>query len=289
VLSNIYLSVYHNKLTWLQIPLNQEDMAATLAAFGVAPIFALERMGLPLTLDERECYLALWRHLGYYLGVSPRLLETHFIDWAHAEAFLSSAALHLFDPDPDPDIAARLPALPVLHAVAVHEAKNGEPPDLEYHVELARVLLGPELSRAVALPPTPKRSTARWRVRLALIALRVPVWFGSVYPRKGWEATRVECIRRALPRFLCRQLEGRRTTFLAVKAPAGTDRVSISTGDKEQRWEKVDLQGDAWRAEMREIERMWKSIWREMVGALMASGVFLAGAGVVLAWRGFKL
>jgi hypothetical protein len=51
-----------------KIPLNQEDMAATLGAFGVAPVWSLERMGFRLSIREKEAYLFLWRYLGYYLG-----------------------------------------------------------------------------------------------------------------------------------------------------------------------------------------------------------------------------
>ena len=52
------------------IPINQEDMAATLLAFSVNVLVGIEILsGEPLDLSEQRDYLALWRYLGWLLGV----------------------------------------------------------------------------------------------------------------------------------------------------------------------------------------------------------------------------
>lgn len=56
------------------IPINQEDMAATLLAFSVNVLFGIDLMaGMSLSEQERLDNLALWRFIGWLLGV-----ETHF-------------------------------------------------------------------------------------------------------------------------------------------------------------------------------------------------------------------
>ncbi len=52
------------------LPINQEDMAATLLAFSVNVLIGIEIIsGEPLDVSEQRDYLALWRYLGWLLGV----------------------------------------------------------------------------------------------------------------------------------------------------------------------------------------------------------------------------
>lgn len=269
------------------VPINQEDMSATLASFAVAPLWALEEIGFRVSLSEKESYLALWRHIGFYLGVPPPILQRHFGSWPAAEAFLESAIMHLFDlrdpskADSPAATMARLPAVPVLQSVADHLASEGQEPDYEYHYAIAYTLLGPELSCAVGLPT---RHSLRMllRVRFTFLAMVMPVWFGRLYPRVRWETTRVECFKRGLPRFICRLLGFRRSTFFA----AGV--VEATGGEKsagEGRWEEVDSKSESWLEESRVITRMWNDIWREMKIVLTSMGaVSVLGLGLGIWW-----
>lgn len=52
------------------VPINQEDMAATLLAFSVNVLLGIElASGRPLNGNDQHDYLALWRYLGWLLGV----------------------------------------------------------------------------------------------------------------------------------------------------------------------------------------------------------------------------
>jgi hypothetical protein len=52
------------------VPINQEDMAATLLAFSVNVLLGIElASGRPLNGNDQRDYLALWRYLGWLLGV----------------------------------------------------------------------------------------------------------------------------------------------------------------------------------------------------------------------------
>ncbi|EIN08296.1 hypothetical protein PUNSTDRAFT_87654 [Punctularia strigosozonata HHB-11173 SS5] len=236
------------------VPLNQEDMAATLGAFSVAPIWSLERMGFHLSAREKEAYLFLWRYLGYYLGIRNLILDRHFSSWARAEAFLLSSVLHLFAFRKTPEQLARLPTIPVLRAV------SGRPPfrsSLRYNLAISRSLLGDEFASDLGIPSTTFYS---WmQVQLSFVTMRVPVLFGQFYPRKRWEWKRREVIRRALPRVVIWGLGGRRTNFVVGK----------------DKWCTVDMKSDRWVRDGQEIMRMWKEIWREL--SLVVAGCICVG------------
>ena len=58
------------------VPINQEDMAATLLAFSSNVLLGIEIMaGQPLPESEQRDYLALWRYIGWLLGVDTAELE----------------------------------------------------------------------------------------------------------------------------------------------------------------------------------------------------------------------
>lgn len=46
------------------LPINQEDLLATLGSFAVAPLWSLRRIGVTLSREEEAAYLAVWRHIG---------------------------------------------------------------------------------------------------------------------------------------------------------------------------------------------------------------------------------
>lgn len=64
------------------IPINQEDLAATLMTFAFIAIDGLDRMHIVTTPEERESYLAAWREVGRIMGVAGELLPANFV---HAE------------------------------------------------------------------------------------------------------------------------------------------------------------------------------------------------------------
>ena len=54
----------------LGVPINQEDMAATLLAFSINTLYGVEFIaGAQLSRQEQLDYLALWRYIGWLLGV----------------------------------------------------------------------------------------------------------------------------------------------------------------------------------------------------------------------------
>jgi hypothetical protein len=53
----------------LGVPINQEDLVGTLAAFTVAVIESLDEMGVTVTVQDRDAYFHLWLVMGHLLGI----------------------------------------------------------------------------------------------------------------------------------------------------------------------------------------------------------------------------
>lgn len=60
------------------VPINQEDLAATLMTFSYIVVDGLERMGVRLTESEKQSYLDTWREVGAIMGVLPELTPGTF-------------------------------------------------------------------------------------------------------------------------------------------------------------------------------------------------------------------
>jgi hypothetical protein len=98
------------------IPINQEDIGATLLAFSINALVGVEYVGgIAISQEETKDYLAVWRYIGWLLGVycdgdswtSLRPLDPCGPGWdpsqpdsiAHARASLESIIFHLMTPD----------------------------------------------------------------------------------------------------------------------------------------------------------------------------------------------
>jgi hypothetical protein len=60
-----------------EVPINQEDLLGTLAAFTVVVIESLAKMGVKVSDEERDAYLHTWLAVGYLLGIDYDLLRVH--------------------------------------------------------------------------------------------------------------------------------------------------------------------------------------------------------------------
>jgi len=55
-------------------PINQEDLAVTLLTFSTLILDSLEKLGVTLTLAEKEAYVHAWNVTGHIMGVDERLI-----------------------------------------------------------------------------------------------------------------------------------------------------------------------------------------------------------------------
>lgn len=66
----------------LGVPINQEDLAYTLLTFGYLIPRGLAKWGIPVSLEQKEAFLHLWKVIGYIMGVESELMTD---DWQQAE------------------------------------------------------------------------------------------------------------------------------------------------------------------------------------------------------------
>ena len=61
----------------LGVPINQEDLAGTLMTFAYIVLLGLERLGLPVSIAEREAYFHCWMAVGRMMGVREDLIPAN--------------------------------------------------------------------------------------------------------------------------------------------------------------------------------------------------------------------
>ena len=237
------------------VPVNQEDLLATLCSFSVAPLASLQRMGIRPTQQEREDYIALWRHIGFYMGVEPSLLRSCFKDPKTADRTLWCTILHLFS---ETEVSkTRSPTIPVLTAC------SDRPPfhtPLEAHFAIARHLLGPSLSDSLGIP-----KTSAWRTFLtdvAFFGMHFPIWFGGWY-RSGWEAKRQSLARPLLRRLMTWSAGDTRPRF---EMPSQTN-VGDTVNTESDKDIPVVVDTEANLA----LVRQWRWLMREMMAVSAAA------------------
>lgn len=169
------------------VPINQEDLLATLGAFSVACIWSMERMKIYISQEDKEAYIAAWRHIGYYMGIQSHHLERLYRDYHTAEKHLCSSIAHLLEPELGQP-SGMLP-LQLLNGISNRPLYGHS---LEYHAELSRLLIGDQLSNVFQLPRGSLRTRAGLWVSVTL--MRLELWFGRWY-RSGWEKERIRLMK----------------------------------------------------------------------------------------------
>jgi hypothetical protein len=100
------------------IPINQEDMAATLLAFSVNVLMGVAFVsGRELSADEQKNYIALWRYIGWLLGIESDEKDTNF------QSFENSVCSDLEPLDPcGTRLSGRVEDDSIIHARATLES-----------------------------------------------------------------------------------------------------------------------------------------------------------------------
>ncbi len=119
------------------IPINQEDMVATLLSFSINILETLCIVGAPVLQEEKASYLFIWRYIGYLIGIKEEYNPC--LSYDYAGGTLESIVMHLLTPDKRScEVVTH-----VLNSVANRQPLNWS---VICHSEACRVLLGPSLS-----------------------------------------------------------------------------------------------------------------------------------------------
>jgi hypothetical protein len=156
------------ELRWSQdelgVPINQEDLLGTLAAFTVTVIASLDEMGVTCTVEDRDAYLHLWLAIGHLLGVDydrlyrePPPSDRQPLTYADMQLL----ARIIFDRN-----AEASPGGQELMAALLHVSEQSMPfPMKGLPRALTRRLIGPEAADMLGVPPP-------GAMRLMIAALR---------------------------------------------------------------------------------------------------------------------
>ncbi|GAA6034397.1 hypothetical protein JCM8097_002705 [Rhodosporidiobolus ruineniae] len=257
----------------LGVPISQADLVVVLGAFCITPLWTLRRMGIHISPREEAAYLACWRHIGYYLGISPSLLEQVYGgSFETAETRFASLTYTIFPTGPPPSSFSSTPQYKILSAVC-DRPPRGQP--LSHHIALCRLCLGPRFADQLALPPSSLYSTLKADIEVwtgwALLA------FGSAYARvagtrgRSWEEKRQRWFRRVFELLVVWQLGERRTVFAWREAERHHEKLEKHEG------EEPGLEFGPHIGKQVRVE--WRNLMVEM--AVVVGGVAVAAGGSV--------
>ncbi|BGP23550.1 transmembrane protein [Rhodotorula toruloides] len=219
------------------VPINQADLLAVLGAFMVAPIWSLRRIGIQVMPREEAAYQVCWRHIGYYLGISPTLLlKLYGSTFQAAETYFASLAFSIFPSGAPPSDPHSTPQYKILSSIANRPPR---PSTVQQHVELCRLFLGPSLADQLALPES------TWRERLTIDVEMWTAWallaFGQTYAKtpllgewrgKSWEVRRQKWFRWAIELVVVYGLGERRTVFAWREADRQKSKLEKDEGEE---------------------------------------------------------
>ncbi|GAA94577.1 uncharacterized protein L969DRAFT_97379 [Mixia osmundae IAM 14324] len=242
------------------IPINQEDLCATLGSFAIAPLWVCRKHGMSLTPAEELAYLAAWRHIGFYLGIDQDKLSRHFSSLNSAEKAFASMSFHLFTEPAASRSLETNSTYKILSAVS-NRAPDYKP--VEYNCEISRTQIGHELADTLGLP------RGDWKCKLAArydrFSMRIFIQFGR-YWRPGWDAERVSLFRLVIQCIVAWQLGSRRTHF-AMRDPSNYEKELTDTDGSEPT--EVVLGAEAGRS----IKSRFKWLVAEMAGVFVGIGL----------------
>ena len=163
-------------------------------------------------MEEELAFIAAWRHVGYYLGISPGLLSTFYNTdnprtTSSSHRFFACIAMHLYASPIPPKDPFSTATYKVLHAVA-----HRPPSDKAtlYHCEMSRMLLGPGLANQLGIP----RGSLKDRLQVKQHAWNS--WITARFSRSylgRWEIQRQALFRRVITLIIAWQLGNRRSRF----------------------------------------------------------------------------
>ena len=267
------------------LPISQEDLAYTLAAFSYSPLYCLPKLGNRYDKQGAEAWIALWRHVGWYLGISEDILRTHFTSFERAEKFSCTCGQMLYLELCEEQMRCRMAPEPLqimpppTTAIlgAIEGSTLGMQGSMEYRLAVSRYLLGDNVAPALSLPPITLFRRAEIFIKLFVSLL--PYFFGQsysfVFPPRGriWEKERGDLILESLARTVRFRLGMRRSTFRIR-----TDEGAILEGVEREEAVSKDEIG------MKIFTRRWIMLLGEM-GVVLITTVMLC---LMMVWYLFR-
>ncbi len=126
----------------LGLPINQEDLAATIFSFSVVIPRGLAKLGVDLPKQDRDDYFHIWSVIGHLMGVDERLNPHDFADGA---ALMDTILTRQWAPSEAGRVVTKA-LVQYMQDTLPGSALDGAPPTLIRH------LTGDELADMLAVP-----------------------------------------------------------------------------------------------------------------------------------------
>ena len=200
----------HRRASMDDIPINQEDSLITLLGFSFSLLHCMEdRMNIPVSDDEKEAYLHLWRYIGWLIGIEEEFLH-YLSSYRLARIMSESIFYHFYLPSP---ISKHM----VHHALMALYSQHLLPVSFNFHLGIAQRLLGDEIALALDLDEPTLDTGQSYLVGFFFGYFRFVNWLGRrKIPRVNeWIMTRS---RRILRYLVHRGLNGQLCNFALFKS-----------------------------------------------------------------------
>ncbi|KAG0229274.1 hypothetical protein BGW42_001668 [Actinomortierella wolfii] len=165
------LSKAHSKFYNIEehgVPINQEDMAATIFSLSTAMWRFMEtRLGVHMSMEDREDYLQVWRYVGYFMGVDPAWDPAR--DVSTSSAVMESILMHIVDPN---DAGGKLAEDMLQSVSAIGDGTLSSSSSL-----WSQLLLLPRLERSLFQFNMAVAETLIGRDAWSLMGLKTAPWF----------------------------------------------------------------------------------------------------------------
>jgi hypothetical protein len=134
----------YNRLSHNQVPINQEDSLITLLGFSFSVLQCMEeRMGIQISNEDKQSYLHLWRYIGWLIGINDELLD-YMSSYKSCRTISESIFYHYYLPS---QISKHL----AHHSMLACYMYIPMPVSLKFCVGLSQILLGKQISEALAI------------------------------------------------------------------------------------------------------------------------------------------
>lgn len=163
-----------------EVPINQAELAVTLASFCVAPLLGLERMGfVGISSREKNDFIAIWRHYGWFLGISESILKRHFASFDTAYAFMCSVATWMLEVEGGDTELEKQPAPAPVVQILWALSNNDRMSYFSFNAScaLTRQLVGDSMADRLGLPQVSYWSY--WKMRLGIAITNGPIYLGE--------------------------------------------------------------------------------------------------------------
>ena len=143
-------------------PLSAAHMGFALSVFSARLLQHLERFGVPVTEEERESFVAVWRYTGFLMGIPEAMLPRNA-----AEALKLHDIAALCEPAPDFEAIAMANAVINGSPIIVGKTDVRERREFaDFAYKLSRTLIGDRMADSLRFPKTSTRGAlAQFRLQ----------------------------------------------------------------------------------------------------------------------------